>query len=119
MKLSLDPRINAPCHVSAEAEALAQWYDTHPEIRRLWAIRGVQFLSVIVTLEPTMDNDDTYPAWFACSQHWAREIRSIADGPVILELLDEPTVDEFEIDLDGEIVAAISWRDPTSFWKAD
>ena len=76
-------------------------------------------MSVIVTLEPTVDNDDTYPAWFACNQGWAREIRSITGSPVKLELLDEPLVDEFEIDLEGEIVAAISWRDPTSFWKAD
>jgi hypothetical protein len=119
MKLSLDPSATAPRHVTAEAEALADWYDTHPTIRRLWAIRDARTLSVIVTLEPTMDNGDTYPAWFACSQRWAHEIRSIADGPVNLELLDEPSVDEFEIDLDGELVAALSWRDPTSFWKAD
>ncbi|HET9864542.1 MAG TPA: hypothetical protein VFP37_13940 [Steroidobacteraceae bacterium] len=119
MKLSLDPVATAPRHVTAEAEALAEWYDAHPTIRRLWAIRDAQGLSVIVTLEPTMDNDDTYPAWFACSQRWSSEIRSIARGPANLELLDEPSVDEFEIDLDGEIVAAISWRDPTSFWKAD
>jgi hypothetical protein len=48
-----------------------------------------------------------------------REIRSIIGSPVNLELLDEPEVDEFEVDLEGEIIAAISWRDPTSFWKAD
>jgi hypothetical protein len=119
MKLSLDPLATVPRHITAEAEALAAWYDAHPTIRRLWAIRDAQALSVIVTLEPTVDNSDTYPAWFACNQGWAREIRSITGSPVELELLDEPTVDEFEIDLEGEIVAAISWRDPTSFWKAD
>ena len=32
---------------------------------------------------------------------------------------DEPQVAEFEINIEGEIVAAISWRDPTSYWKAD
>ena len=119
MKLSLDPMVTIPRHITAESEALAEWYDGHPTIRRLWAIRGAQSLSVILTLEPTVDNDDTYPAWFACSQGWAREIRSIAGSPVNLELLDEPPVDEFEIELEGEIVAAISWRDPTSFWNAD
>jgi hypothetical protein len=46
-------------------------------------------------------------------------LRSLTGSQVELELLDEPPVDEFEIDLEGEIVAAISWRDPTSFWKAD
>ena len=119
MKLSLDPIATIPRHITAEAEALADWYDAHPTIRRLWAIKDAKVLSVIVTLEPTVDNDDTYPAWFACNQGWAREIGSITDSPVNLELLDEPTVDEFEVDLEGEIIVAINWRDPTSFWKAD
>ena len=123
MKLSLDPMATIPRHITAESEALAAWYDAHPTIRRLWAILksqgDAQTISVILTLEPTVDNGDTYPAWFACNQGWAREIRAITGSPVELELLDEPLVDEFEIDLEGEIVAAISWRDPTSFWKAD
>ena len=123
MKLSLDPNVMAPRHITAEAEALAAWYDAHPTIRRLWAILNsqgdAQTLSVIVTLEPTVDNGDTYPAWFACNQGWAREIQGITGRLVTLEMLEEPSVDEFEIDVDGEIVAAISWRDPTSFWKAD
>jgi hypothetical protein len=119
MKLSLDPTVTAPRHITAEAEALAYWYDAHPTIRRLWAIRSALALNVIVTLEPTVDNGDTYPAWFACSRGWAQEIQVLTGGQVSLEMLEEPTVDEFEVELDGEIVAAISWRDPTSFWKAD
>ena len=39
MKLSLDPMATIPRHITAEAEALAAWYDAHPTIRRLWAIR--------------------------------------------------------------------------------
>jgi hypothetical protein len=119
MKLSLDPAVTAPSHISAEAEALADWYDAHPTIRRLWAIRSALALNVIVTLEPTVDNGDTYPAWFACSRGWAHEIHGLTGGQVSLELLEEPSVDEFEIELEGELVAALSWRDPTSFWKAD
>jgi len=119
MKLSLDPVADIPRHVTAESEALGVWYDDHPAVRRLWAIRTERQLSVIVTLEPTVDNGDTYPAWFACNHLWSREIQSIAGSPVQLELLDEPVISEFEIDLEGEIVAALSWRDPTSFWKAD
>jgi|SRR6185503_479162 len=119
MKLSLDPGINPLRRISAESEALAAWYDTRPTIRRLWAIRDKDVLSVIVTLEPTVDNGDTYPAWFACSRGWASEIQSITGGTVNLEMLEEPVADEFDIGLEGEIVAAISWRDPTSFWKAD
>jgi hypothetical protein len=119
MKLSLDPAATTPRHVTAEAEALADWYDAHPTVRRLWAIRDAQALSVILTLEPTVDNNDTYPAWFACNRGWALEIQSFTEATVKLELIEEPTTDEFEIGIDGELVAVLSWRDPTSFWKAD
>jgi hypothetical protein len=119
VKLSLDPEVGLPLHVSAVAEALSEWYDARPEIRRLWAIRSKLALNIIVTLEPTVDNNDTYPAWFAHSRGWASEIQSMTGGTVSLELLEEPSVREFEVEFEGEIVAAISWRDPTSFWKAD
>lgn len=119
MKLNLNPALTAPRRITAESEALAGWYDAHPTVRRLWAIRNGRSLSVIVTLEPTMDNGDVYPAWFACSKGWAREMESIAGNVVNLQLLDEPSACEFEVDLDGEVVAAMSWRDPTYFWKAD
>jgi len=119
MKLSLDAAVISPIHVTAEGEALADWYDAHPAVRRLWAVRGALALNVIVTLEPTVDNDDTWPAWFACSRGWAHEIQLLTGRTVSLELLEEPSVDEFDVEFDGEIVAALSWRDPTSFWKAD
>lgn len=119
MKLSLDPVASAPRHITAMSVALAAWYDAHPSIRRLWAVKDAYSLSVIVTLEPTMDGNDTYPAWFACRHGWMREIQSITDAVVNLELLDEPAVEEFDIDLEGEIIAAISWRDPTYLWIAD
>lgn len=118
MKLRLDPPA-FPCHVSAEAEALADWYDAHPAVRRLWAIGDARVLSVLLTLEPTVDNDDTYPAWYACNHRWAREIQSLTTRQVQLGMLDEPTIDEFEVDVEGELVAAISWRDPTYYWAAD
>src|SRR5687767_1995513 len=82
MKLSLDPTVTVPRHVTAQAEALAEWYDAHPTVRRLWAIKDPQSLCVILTLEPTMDGDDTYPAWFACSRAWMREIQSISGSAV-------------------------------------
>lgn len=119
MKLRLDPATMVVCKVSAEAEALSAWYDARPTVRRLWAIRDRHTLNVIVTLEPTMDNGDTSPAWYACGHGWQREIESLTGGPVSLEMLEEPPVDEFEVDIEGEIIAAIAWRDPTSFWKAD
>jgi hypothetical protein len=119
MKLSLDPATQSPPHVTAEAEALADWYDAHPDIRRLWAIRGALALNVIVTLEPTVDNSDTSPPWLACGRRWAGEIQSLMGSTVSLELLEEPLAAEFDIEYEGEIIAVLSWRDPTSFWKAD
>jgi len=120
MKLTLDPTtVDPPRHVTAEAEALADWYDAHPTVRRLWAIRGALALNVIVTLEPTVDNNDTSPHWLACGRLWAGEIQSLTRSTVSLELLEEPLTTEFDIELEGEIIAALSWRDPTSFWKAD
>jgi hypothetical protein len=120
MKLSLDATNMAPPqHVTAEAEALAGWYDAHPPIRRLWAVRSSLALNVIVTLEPTVDNSDTSPPWLACSRRWASEIQLLTGSTVSLELLEEPLTSEFEIEFEGEIIAALDWRDPTSFWKAD
>src|ERR1700741_4774356 len=99
MKLSLDPAASTPRHITAESEALADWYDARPTIRRLWAVKGAESLSVIVTLEPTVDNSDTYPAWFACSQGWAREIQSLPGGEVRLGMVDEPPLGGIEVDI--------------------
>lgn len=120
MKLSIDPTTVAPpLHVTAEAEALADWYDAHPAIRRLWAVRGGLALNVVVTLEPTVDNSDTSPPWLACGRRWADEIQALMRTTVSLELVEEPLTPEFDVEFEGEIIAALSWRDPTSFWKAD
>ncbi|HKE96403.1 MAG TPA: hypothetical protein VKB34_18995 [Povalibacter sp.] len=119
MKLTLDPMAVIPPHVTAESEALSEWYDAHPIVRRLWAIRKEHDLSVFVTLEPTVDNDDTSPAWLACSGGWTGEIQSVTGSDVRMALLDEPGAAEIDIDVEGELIAALNWRDPTSFWKAD
>jgi hypothetical protein len=119
VRITLDPACTSPRHVTAEAEALAEWYDSHPDVRRLWAIKDALALNVILTLEPTVDNGDTSPPWLACGRRWASEIQSLTGITVSLELLEEPLASEFDIELEGEIIAALSWRDPTSFWKAD
>lgn len=119
MKLSLNPTAMMPRHVTAEAEALSAWYDANPRIRRLWAVRTGLALNVIVTLEPTMDNSDVTPSWLACGRSWVNEIQSLTGATVSLERVDEPLACEFDIAHEGEIVAAMNWRDPTSFWKAD
>ena len=113
MKLSLDPSDAAPGNITSESLALSAWYDAHPAVRRMWAIKDAQALRVIVTLEPTVDDSDVYPAWLANSQAWVREMRATTGSAVRLELIDEPAADAIEVDGEGELVVAMSWRDPT------
>jgi hypothetical protein len=89
---------------------LAKWYAAHPAVRRLWAIKESQHMRVIVTLEPTHDNDDISPAWLANGHDWAHELQLRMDGPVQLEVVDEPSLAEL---FDGVLVADFFWRDPS------
>lgn len=118
MKLSLDPAVTAPRNITRESLVLSAWYDANPAVRRLWAVKDSRALRVIVALEPTVDDSDTSPAWLAHGQIWAREIRSGTGSFVELEMVEEPSVDEIEIDAEGEIIAALCWRDPTLLWSA-
>jgi hypothetical protein len=77
----------------------------------LLAIRDAHGLRVLVTLEPTLDGDDTHPAWIANRHAWAHELRLCTDRSVRLERLDEPVFDSEAIDAAGLIVATLSWRD--------
>src|SRR5262245_34474207 len=112
MKLSLDPSVTALPTNTAESLALAAWYDAHPAVRRMWAIRDAEKLRVIVMLEPTVDNSDTHPAWLANGHAWARDLRSRTGGFVELELVDEPLINEIETDAEGDVIVAMCWRDP-------
>jgi endo-beta-N-acetylglucosaminidase D len=112
MKLSLDPTDSAVRNVTPESTALAAWYDSHPEVRSLWAIKNAQGLRVIVRLEPTPDSDDTLPGWIANSRAWAKELQLRTHESVQLEAIDELLIDGIEVS-DGIIVAALGWRDPT------
>jgi len=111
VKLSLDPA-GEPRTVTPESLALAAWYDTHPTVRRMWAIKDAETLRVIVTLEPTVDSDDTLPAWLAQSQAWVRELQLHTGYLVELELIEDPLSDEIESDVEGDIVIVMYWRDP-------
>ncbi len=79
----------------------------------MWAIRDAQTLRVIVTLDPTIDNSDVYPAWLANSDRWSQQLRSHPDCFVELELISGPVIDETETAVKGELVVAMCWRDPT------
>jgi hypothetical protein len=99
--------------MSAESTALAAWYAAHPSVRRLWAIRDALGLRVLVTLEPTLDGDDTHPAWIANRHAWADELQLCTDHSVRLERLDESVFEGAPFDAASSIVATLSWRDPS------
>ena len=88
------------------AQVLANWYAAHSMVRRLWAIDESQRVRVIVTLRPTNDGDDIFPAWLANAREWAQELQSSLRGPVQLEVMDEPAAG-----VDGVLVAELAWRD--------
>jgi hypothetical protein len=90
---------------------LAKWYAARSAVRRLWAIRESQRMRVIVTLEPTHDGDDIYPAWLANGHEWAHELQLRMDVPVQLEVVDDPFLAELAAGVDGVLVAALFWRD--------
>jgi len=113
MRLGFDPILTAPRIVTAESLALATWYDAHPAIRRLWGIRDADTLRVIVSVEPTFDGGDIYPAWIGNSLQWARELCASTGANVRLELIDEPHAQGIEMQQDSIVVADLFWRDST------
>jgi hypothetical protein len=93
---------------------LAKWYAAHSAVRRLWALRESQGVRVVVTLEPTRDGDDIYPAWLANGRDWARELQLGLGEPVQLEVMHGSSPAEWAAGADGVLVAELSWRDPGS-----
>jgi hypothetical protein len=111
MNLVLDPSLNQVRTATAALVVLTKWYARHPTVRRLWAFSEPQRMRVIVTLEPTHDGDDIYPAWLANGHDWAHELQLRMDVPVQLEVTDAPFLAEPASDVDGVLVAALFWRD--------
>lgn len=119
MKITLDPSSDARHQDAFAPSLLKTWYDGTPAIQRLWAIQSdgagdASALRVIVMLEPSLDGDETSPAWMAHGAKWAHELREQLAGAVHLERIDGPLPDEFEIDGDGVVLSALYWRDATS-----
>ena len=96
-----------------EAEALASWYAVHSDVRHLWAIKDSHGLRVLITIEPTLDGNDSDPVWIANRDAWALELQVRTAHSVRLERLDEPMFDSATIDNEGLIVSTLSWRDPS------
>ena len=93
--------------------AVGRWYQSNPSIRRLWAIRHPYYLRVIVSIEPTLDNDDVYPVWLVNRATWAAQLQAFAGCPVRVELLQEFPWSRIGAEPGGEVVAELSWRDAT------
>ena len=113
MKHCLDPYDIAPHNVTAVSLALAGWYDSQPAIRRLWGIRGAEKLRIIIAIEPTLDGDDIYPAWFANFEAWSSELRLTTGSAVQLELIHSSRCGGIEIEDGSFIIADLFWRDAT------
>src|SRR6478736_4513 len=112
MELRLCQPVSPKETADPEFEAIAARYDAHSSVRRLWAISDAFGLRVLVTLEPTHEDNDTLPAWLANCHAWAHELQSSTDQSVRLERLDAPGFDGTASDAESTLVAALSWRDP-------
>jgi hypothetical protein len=113
VNLIINPSPNDGRTVAAAFEVLAKWYAVHSVVRRLWAISDSQRMRVIVTLEPTHDGDDIYPAWLANGHEWAQELQLAMELPVELEVVDEPFLRVSAPGVDAVLVAELFWRDST------
>ena len=92
---------------------LANWYASHPTVRRMWALDDSMGIRVIVALEPTQDGDDVHPVWFANGRAWSNELQLCMNRTVQLELLDDTTFAKSSGAADDRIVAEWCWRDPS------
>ena len=91
MNTDLDALLDRGQAVPPAAAELVTWYASHSIVRHLWAIEATEAIRIVVTLEPTLDGDDTQPAWLANSWTWAQELRLRLQRNVHLELINEPS----------------------------
>lgn len=112
MKRTLDTSAGVPQEVTAESFALADWYDAHPAVRRLWGIRESGLLRVVVFVPPTTDADAD-AIWRASRQAWARELHVMTGRVIRLELVGDCTIDDIGLDTASIVVADLYWRDAT------
>lgn len=109
----LDPANTGTRHDISESLALANWYQSNPVVRRLQGIQVAQALRVVISIEPSFDSDDVYPAWVANCQQWARELNALTGQIVQLELVGAFPLDGMEFRAGRDIVADLFWRDAT------
>jgi len=99
--------------VTRESAALAAWYASRPEIRRLWAVRDTLGLRVVVHVERAPDSNEIHPAWMANRNVWIDELQLRTGSTVRLEHADGLLDDGVMLGGQNVTVAALSWRDPS------
>ena len=115
MNTGVDALLDRGQSAAAAAAVLGNWYASHSIVRRLWAIEAREAIRIVLTLEPTLDGDDTQPAWLANSWTWAQELRLRLQRQVHLQLINEPSARvETSCDSASALITEISWRDPSS-----
>jgi hypothetical protein len=114
VNLILNPSPNGDRAVNAAFAVLEEWYAAHSAVRRLWAISESEGVRVIVSLEPTRDGDDIYPAWLANGRQWTQELQLRLGGSVRLEVTEQPYLAESPSGVDGVLVAELFWRDSST-----
>ena len=110
MNLKID-RIPESLAAAELSDTLSRWYAAHAAIRHLWALDGPDQLTVLVTLQPTADGDDTLPLWLAKSDEWTHDLRTRTRRAVQLRLLIADVLDDSIVELNSAVIAELSWRD--------
>ena len=90
---------------------LSRWYAAHASIRRLWALEDRDELIVFVTLEPSLDGDDTLPLWLTNSREWANDLRTRTNRNVQLKLVVSGAFVKSYVNAGAAMIAERSWRD--------
>lgn len=97
------------------AAVLAEWYASRSVVRRLWAVDGVEAIRIVLVLEPTVDGDDTQPAWLANSSAWTDELELLTHRAVRVQLLKELSHITSPLASGDVLIADIAWRDPVAW----
>jgi hypothetical protein len=102
----------------AASYILSSWYGETAAVRRLWAFHDGKecdepAVRVIVMLEPSVDGDDTVPAWMADCARWTQELGQRLAHRVHLERVDEPPAETFRDD-GVSVLSVLCWRDATA-----
>ncbi len=92
--------------------ALSRWYAANASIRRLLAIQDTRAIQVFVMLEPSSDGDDALPVWLAYARTWERDLASLTEHEVRLELF-EAVGPAAPMIVPDSVIAHLHWRD---FW---